>query len=100
VHAGIHNEAGPYYAFWSGIGSCLGYFAIFAVGVNLIRHQNCDVHHCLSFRSYPVDGTPFTVCKRHHPAMSEGPTTAEEVVQAHALHNEPEKMQEAVAVED
>jgi hypothetical protein len=100
VHTGIRNEAGPYYAFWSGFGSCLGYLAIFSVGINLIRTHNCDVHGCFSFRSYPVEGTPYKTCKRHHPAMSKGPTTAEEVKQAHALQNEPEKIQEEVAKED
>jgi hypothetical protein len=38
--------------------------------------------------------------KRHHPAMSEGPTTADQVLQAHALKNEPKRSQEAAANDD
>lgn len=93
VHTGAVNESGPYYGFWSGFGGCLGYLGIVGTGAAIIRTHNCHVHKCWSFRTYPVDGTPYKVCRHHHPAMEQGDITAEHVRTAHRLQNEPEKIE-------
>jgi hypothetical protein len=57
VHTGTSNEAGPYYAFWSGFGSDLSEAA-------LLRKHNCHSRGCWRIGRHVVDGTPW--CDRHH----------------------------------
>jgi hypothetical protein len=97
VHTGTVNEAGPYYGFWSGFGSDLSELAIVGAIIQIFRVHNCHVHRCWSFRTYPVEGTPYKVCKHHHPAMKQGVISHEDVITAHRLQNEPEKLEQAVA---
>lgn len=75
VHTGTINESGPYYGFWSGFGSDIGEIAIVGgiwVGIKKI---NCHVQRCPRIGHYVVAGTPYKVCRKHHPdAPSEGVT--------------------------
>ncbi len=66
VHSGTINEAGPYYAFWSGFGSDLGEATIVVGIVATWRHHNCHVKGCARL-GRRVDGTPYLACPRHHP---------------------------------
>jgi len=76
VHTGTVNESGPYYGFFSGFGSDIGEVAIIGGLVAIVRKHNCHVHNCWRIGRHPVEGTPYVVCRRHHP---EGHLTAEKV---------------------
>jgi hypothetical protein len=79
---GIGNEAGHGYAFWSGIGSDLGEVAIIGGLVGIYRQHNCHVDGCARLGRHSVDGTPYIVCRKHHPDIPER-VTAEHVAAAH-----------------
>lgn len=64
---GIDNPSGRIYLFWSGPGSDIGELAIVGSLFGLIRHKNCHVKWCPRLGRYAVDGTSWTVCRRHHP---------------------------------
>lgn len=68
VHLGLVNAGpDPYYNFWSGFGSDLGYATFLAGGIAAYRHHNCHVTWC-PLLGKPVDGTPYLACPKHHPA--------------------------------
>lgn len=73
---GIDDVSGRWYGFWSGIG---GDLSILAAPVVLLRRHNCHARWCWRMGRHPVDGTSWTVCRRHHP--DEHPT-AEQIRQA------------------
>lgn len=65
---GLDSANSPFYLFWS------GFFAVtvFTVGIltNMwvhLRKNNCHEHKCARLGRYPVEGTPWIVCRRHHP---------------------------------
>lgn len=62
---GIDTTTGPWYAFWSGAGSDLAYLGIFWA---LIRRHNCHQPRCWRIGRFPVEGSAWTACRRHHPA--------------------------------
>ncbi|HEY1820406.1 MAG TPA: hypothetical protein VGG83_10785 [Trebonia sp.] len=61
---GLDNLSGPVYGFWSGIG---GDASILAVPLVVLRRHNCHVRRCPRLGRHPVQGTAFTVCRKHHP---------------------------------
>ena len=61
---GVSQESGRGYGFWSGFGSCLMYFTAITVWW---RKHTCHVDHCFRFGHHDVTGTPYTVCRKHHP---------------------------------
>lgn len=63
---GLDDASGGWYLFWSGIGADLGMFV--AVGA-FLRHVNCHEVGCHRLGRYPIDGTPFKVCRVHHPEL-------------------------------
>lgn len=63
---GLDDASGPYYLFHSGIEGNLA--LIVSAGV-FIRHKNCHTPWCWRIGKHPVDGTPFTVCRKHHPEI-------------------------------
>ena len=73
---GISNEASRAYAFWSGFGSCLGYASVAAVAW---RHLKCHSRGCRRIGRHPVEGTPFKVCRRCHPTLSDQAPTRDEI---------------------
>ena len=88
VHTGTVNESGPFYGFWSGFGSDLGELALIGAIVTGYRHVNCHVKGCPRIGHHPVEGTPYRVCRRHHPAMSDKFPTVEDI---HAAHRAAKK---------
>lgn len=70
---------GSPYLFWSGAGSDLAYLGFLYA---LLRHVNCHQPRCLRVGRLPVDGTPFKVCRRHHPA----PPQRETIRKRYHLH--------------
>ena len=64
---GLDNLSGPYYGFWSGVGSDIGELAIFAAIYGAIRHHNCHVKGCKAFiRTAKDPRHGWYACKRHH----------------------------------
>lgn len=61
---GITNLSGRWYGFWSGIG---GDLAFVAAPLVLLRKHNCHVRWCWRIGRHPVEGTTWTVCRKHHP---------------------------------
>lgn len=63
---GVDNVAGRWYGFWSGFGSDLGEVAIVGGLASMVRHRNCEVHHCWRLGRH-VTAAGHRVCRRHHP---------------------------------
>lgn len=61
---GVAGTSGRWYAWWSGFASDLGLFA--AAGGLYWKHK-CHVGRCPRIGRHPVDGTPYVVCRPHHP---------------------------------
>ncbi len=49
----------------------------------LLRHHNCHVTGCWRLGGHPVEGTGYSVCRKHHP---HGHPTVEDIHRAHADH--------------
>lgn len=62
---GLDDANGTGYLFWSGVGSDLAYVGILWA---LIRRYNCHQPRCLRLGRFPVEGTAWSACRRHHPA--------------------------------
>jgi hypothetical protein len=60
-------DGAEWYAFWSGAGADLGQLALIGGAITLYRKHNCHVHRCWRLGKFPIDGTPWVVCHRHHP---------------------------------
>lgn len=80
---GLDNLSGPWYGFWSGIGSDLGELAITGTLAASVRRHNCHIPRCWRLGRFPVTfaGRPYVVCGRHHPHPV--PTHADLLRQAH-----------------
>jgi hypothetical protein len=67
---GLDDASGPIYSFYSGVGADLSELAVIGGLVGMYRRHNCHVHRCWRVGRHPVavDGTTWTVCRRHHPA--------------------------------
>ena len=61
------DMTGNWYGFWSGFGSDLSEFAIFAALIAMIRKHVCHVKGCWRIGRLPIEGTPWIVCRKHHP---------------------------------
>jgi hypothetical protein len=78
IHTGTLNEPGQYYGFWSGFGSDLGELTLLGAIMGMWRAHNCHVRGCWRISKHPVDGTPWKVCRKHHP-QTQGRPSAEDV---------------------
>lgn len=79
------------YNWWSGAGSDIAEVTIIGVVIERWHHVNCHVTGCLRIGHFPVEGTPFKVCRLHHPNIpSHGDITAEHI-HAEARHAEGER---------
>lgn len=82
---GLDNPTGAWELFWSGFGSDVAEFAILGSLLALYRRHTCHVDHprfCWRPGLHPVAGTPYKVCKRHHPAVPDR-ITADHIAAAH-----------------
>lgn len=69
---GVDNLSGPWYGFWSGIGSDLSEIAgLLTVAWIFYRRHNCHVHGCWRIGRHSVEGTPHVVCRRHGVGLPE-----------------------------
>ena len=74
LHTGILNgRPDRYYNFWSGFGSDLGEATLIsAVGVGLytgLRKVNCHTKGCWRIGKHQLAGTPYVLCRHHHPGV-------------------------------
>jgi hypothetical protein len=67
----LHGGPDIYYNFWSGFGSDLGEATLISavwVGVYTgVRKVNCHTKSCWRIGHHPLDGTPYVLCRHHHP---------------------------------
>jgi hypothetical protein len=76
--AGLDNAAGYPYLLWSGIGADLSEITLLGGAIAWYVHRKCHVEGCWRLGRFPVEGTPFTVCRRHTPGGAPS--------HAHVLH--------------
>jgi hypothetical protein len=90
VHAGLTDLTGPYYGFWSGIGSDLAELtlvgAVATGAYQLVRKYNCHQPGCWRVGNHPAAGGQFYLCWRHHPDYLGGRPTKEIIAQLHHEH--------------
>jgi hypothetical protein len=85
VHSGTLN-GGPdiYYNFWSGFGSDLGEATLItavAIGVYTgVRKVNCHTKGCWRIGHHQLDGTPYILCRHHHPHVPSGGASHEHIL--------------------
>jgi hypothetical protein len=88
LHTGVLN-GGPdhYYNFWSGIGSDLGEATLIsAVGIGVytgLRKVNCHTKGCWRIGKHPLSGTPYILCRHHHPHVPSKGATHEQILEQH-----------------
>ncbi len=72
---GLDDLSGPWYGWWSGAGSDLSEVAIIGGMASIVRRHNCHAHRCWRVGRLPIEGQPWTVCRKHHP--NGAPTAAD-----------------------
>ena len=88
LHTGtIHGGPDVYYNFWSGFGSDLGEATLISavwIGVYTgVRKVNCHTKGCWRIGHHPLDGTPYILCKHHHPGVPNHGATHERILAEH-----------------
>ena len=88
LHTGTLN-GGPdkYYNFWSGFGSDLGEATLIsAVGVGVytgLRKVNCHTKGCWRIGKHQLDGTPYVLCRHHHPGVPSKGASHQHILEQH-----------------
>jgi hypothetical protein len=88
LHTGtLHGGPDVYYNFWSGFGSDLGEATLIsAVGIGVytgVRKVNCHTKGCWRIGHHPLEGTPYILCKHHHPDVPNHGATHEVILAQH-----------------
>ncbi len=88
LHTGtLHGGPDVYYNFWSGFGSDLGEATLISavcVGVYTgMRKVNCHTKGCWRIGHHPLEGTPYILCKHHHPDVPNDGATHEHILAQH-----------------
>ena len=105
IHTGtLHGGPDIYYNFWSGFGSDLGEATLIsAVSIGVytgVRKVNCHTKGCWRIGHHPLDGTPYILCKHHHPNVPNHGATHEVILAQHQkykLEKDAEKQSRAVS---
>lgn len=61
---GLDDPSGRWYLWWSGPFADI---PILAAVVVFLWHRNCHVKGCRRLGRFPLEGSSWTVCGRHHP---------------------------------
>jgi hypothetical protein len=73
VVLGVNIPQGQYsiwYNFWSGFGNIFErILELSFIGYLLFHRHNCHVRTCLRMGKYSLEGTPYMLCKKHHPEV-------------------------------
>jgi hypothetical protein len=88
LHTGtLHGGPDVYYNFWSGFGSDLGEATLISavcLGVYTgIRKVNCHTKGCWRISHHALEGTPYILCKHHHPDVPNHGATHEHILTEH-----------------
>jgi hypothetical protein len=99
LHTGtLHGGPDLYYNFWSGFGSDLGEATLIsAVGIGVftgVRKVNCHTKGCWRIGHHPLDGTPFILCRHHHPAVPTRGASHEHILEQHRRYKEAQAANE------
>lgn len=100
LHTGtLHGGPDLYYNFWSGFGSDLGEATIIsAVGIGVytgVRKVNCHTKGCWRIGHHPLDGTPYILCRHHHPYVPTKGASHEQILEEHRRYKEAKEAREA-----
>jgi hypothetical protein len=88
LHTGtLHGGPDIYYNFWSGFGSDLGEATLISavcIGVYTgVRKVNCHTKGCWRIGHHLLEGTPYILCKHHHPEVPNHGATHEAILAQH-----------------
>jgi hypothetical protein len=88
LHTGtLHGGPDVYYNFWSGFGSDLGEATLVSavcIGVYTgVRKVNCHTKGCWRIGHHPLEGTPYILCRHHHPEVPNHGATHEAILAQH-----------------
>jgi hypothetical protein len=100
LHTGtIHGGPDLYYNFWSGFGSDMGEATLItAVGIGVytgVRKVNCHTKGCWRIGHHPLDGTPYILCRHHHPGVPTKGASHEYILEQHRKYQEAKEAREA-----
>ena len=100
LHTGTtHGGPDVYYNFWSGFGSDLGEATLIsAVGLGVytgVRKVNCHVKGCWRIGHHPLLGTPYILCRRHHPNVPTAGASHEHILEQHRKYKEAQEARAA-----
>src|ERR1700733_1195588 len=93
LHTGtLHGGPDLYYNFWSGFGSGLGEATLItAVGVGAytgVRKVNCHTKGCWRIGHHVLEGTPYILCRHHHPDVPTSGASHEHILEQHRKFKE------------
>jgi hypothetical protein len=97
IHTGtIYSSTNPiYYNFWSGFGSDLGEATLIsAVSIGVytgVRKANCHTKRCWRIGHHPLEGTPYHLCRYHHPDVPIGGASHEQILLQHRKYKEAQR---------
>jgi hypothetical protein len=63
---GLDNLSGPWYGFWSGVGSDISEITLFGILWTILRKHNCEVKKCPRIGRHAT-AAGHKVCRKHHP---------------------------------
>jgi hypothetical protein len=98
LHTGvIHGGPDQYYNFWSGFGSDLGEATLIsAVGVGVytgVRRVNCHTKGCWRIGKHHLEGTPYVLCRHHHPHVPSLGASHDHILEQHRRYKEAQAAQ-------
>jgi len=93
LHTGtLHGGPDIYYNFWSGFGSDIGEATLIsAVSIGVytgVRKANCHTKGCWRIGHHRLDGTPYTLCRHHHPDVPSNGASHGHILEQHRRHVE------------
>jgi hypothetical protein len=96
LHTGtLHGGPDLYYNFWSGFGSDLGEATLIsAVGIGVytgVRKVNCHTKGCWRIGHHALEGTPYILCRHHHPDVPTKGASHEHILEQHRKFKEAQK---------
>lgn len=103
LHTGIlHGGPDLYYNFWSGFGSDLGEATLItAVGVGVytgVRKVNCHTKGCWRIGHHVLEGTPYILCRHHHPNVPTKGASHEHILEQHRKFKEAREAEHRTSV--
>ncbi len=101
LHTGtLHGGPDVYYNFWSGFGSDFGEATLItAVGIGVytgVRKVNCHTKGCWRIGHHPLEGTPYILCRHHHPDVPTKGASHEHILEEHRRYKEAKEAREVV----